>query len=161
MIAWRTQPDRLVLTGKTIMLDASFAPWNSLCVHLHQEMYQSLCSSFDSYYLEEVPEWRWRTGFDIYTSSFFSEVPSSTWVIGRCWCSNGVNWGCFSRCFDQFCFASSAVFALVSPSLSLTPSRPSDVTCILREKKAVQSSRSPIVSSKAGSPGSRKSGSHA
>ena len=48
--------------GKSFIDDVSFSPWTSVYQHCHQELYCSLRDRFDTYFLEQMDDWRHRLG---------------------------------------------------------------------------------------------------
>ena len=51
--------------GRTFVEDASFASWRPLYARARSELYRGLRSTFNAYYLEQVNEWRRKSGLGI------------------------------------------------------------------------------------------------
>ena len=51
------------------MYNASFPPWSLLYVHGRCDVYRGLRDSFQSYYLDQVSEWRQRAGLGLFSTN--------------------------------------------------------------------------------------------
>ena len=62
--------------GHVFMSNSSFAPWRSLFIRPRQDLYRDIRDSFNDYYMEQVSDWRRRTGLGVFSvTSPTSKLP--------------------------------------------------------------------------------------
>ena len=145
--------------GRTFVEDASFAPWRPLYVRARSELYHRLRSTFDTYYLEQVNEWRRKSGL-VVSSTCPTPDKSEPTVESRVVTATVSASGTAVSSLGRGSSSPSPVVSSVLPYLSYSPSRSSDVTRILQAKREARSSGSPVqVAPKSNTSSSRKRGS--
>ena len=126
--------------GKTFIENAAFSPWTSVYLHSHRELYRGLRDRFDSYFLEQVDDWRHRLGtlskLSVAGTGGSSVSPSADAVVAVPQASSSV-----SRDADKVKNAPhgtppSASAVTVDKSLLIcSPVRSSDVTRVLQQRR--------------------------
>ena len=126
--------------GKTFIENAAFSPWTSVYLHSHRELYRGLRDLFDSYFLEQVDDWRHRLGtlskLSVAGTGGSSVSPSADAVVAVPQAGSSV-----SRDADKVKNAPhgtppSASAVTVDKSLLIcSPVRSSDVTRVLQQRR--------------------------
>ena len=119
--------------GRTFVEDAFFAPWRPLYVRARSELYHRLRSTFDAYYLEQVNEWRRKSGLGI-SSTCPTPDKSHPTVESRAVTATASVSGTAVSPSGRGSSSPSPVVSSAMPCLSFSSSRSSDVTRILQAK---------------------------
>ena len=145
--------------GRAFVEDASFAPWRPLYSRVRSELYSGLRSAFDTYYLEQVNEWRRKSGLGM-SSSHPTPDKSQPTVESRVVAAVANVSGTPVESLGHGSSPPAPVVPNALSCLSFSPSRSSDVTRILQAEREARSSGSPVqVAPKSKGSSSRKRGS--
>ena len=131
----------------------------SLVCRARGELYHHLRSTFDAYYLEQVNEWRRKSGLGI-SSTCPTPDKSQPTVESRVVTATASVSGTAVSSLGRGSSSPSPVVSSALPCLSYSPSLSSDVTRILQAQREARSSGSSVqVAPKSKASSSRKRGS--